>query len=331
MTLVEGGSHLEEIFLAYNVFLVCIYIASCGILKNDIKKFDYPGIDIFITLSKGIYGGSKKECCLQIVKKLLQIPARIGYVILIAANKIMQLLKNKNQEIFAAYNKRTVENSISELFGEDRLKEKTDYFFSLAITFILFSVDFVLLIGFLSKAADDLYIVFSFSLCIASAFLPFNALNSMVEKKRKAIKRDFPDFLNRLLLLINAGMNIEAAWNKASESLTGSLLYIEIEKVMYSVKCGKTLSQGFEDFARRCRVKEITRLMSVLVQNMRKGNSEIASILRIHSNECWEMRKKEAQKLGEEASAKMIVPLMLMLIAVLILTMTPAILALYGY
>lgn len=274
---------------------------------------------------------AKKIHAKRIAVNLAHIAARIGYPVLILSNKIIELLKNKNYEQFEAYRKRTVKNNISEMFGEDNLKQKTDFFYSLAIAWILLSVDFVLLIGFFSKTIDDLYIVFSITLCIASSFLPFKLLNNMVEKKRKQIKRDFPDFLNKLLLLINAGHNIEEAWKKASENLEGSLLNIEIEKVMNSVKCGKTLSQAFEDFARRCRVPEITRLMSVLVQNIRKGNSEIAGILRIHSNECWEMRKREAQKLGEEASAKMIVPLMIMLIAVLILTMTPALLALYGH
>ncbi len=51
-------------------------------------------------------------------------------------------------------------------------------------------------------------------------------------------------------------------------------------------------------------------------------------VLRLQANECWLMRKNTAQRLGEEASTKLLLPMMLMLIAILLIVAAPAILAL---
>jgi len=68
----------------------------------------------------------------------------------------------------------------------------------------------------------------------------------------------------------------------------------------------------------------------VLLQNVRKGNAELVSILRVHANECWEMRKNAAKKLGEEASSKMLLPMAIMLVSILMIVAAPAMLALQG-
>jgi tight adherence protein C len=66
----------------------------------------------------------------------------------------------------------------------------------------------------------------------------------------------------------------------------------------------------------------------VVVQNLKKGNSEMVALLRIMSNDAWEMRRAAAKRLGEEASTKMIFPLVLMLVAILIIVAMPAVISL---
>jgi len=48
------------------------------------------------------------------------------------------------------------------------------------------------------------------------------------------------------------------------------------------------------------------------------------------SNECWETRKNLAKQKGEEASSKLLFPMMLMLMAVFIVIMVPAYFQLTG-
>ena len=196
--------------------------------------------------------------------------------------------------------------------------------------FILLALEFCLLIGL--RTAPGFGYLLVCALCLGSAYLlPDSKLNADIRKRKMDIMLDFPDFLVKLTLLVNAGMNVSNAWEKVSEGTDISkALGRELHMALTEIKSGKSESKAYEDFAKRCRIQEVTRVVSVLLQNIRKGNAELVPILRIHANECWEMRKNAAKKLGEEASSKMLLPMAIMLMSILLIVMTPAILALQG-
>ena len=108
-------------------------------------------------------------------------------------------------------------------------------------------------------------------------------------------------------------------------------LYDELSVVLMEIKAGKSEIKAYEEFAKKCRVPEITKFTSVIIQNLKKGNSELVSILRLQSVECWEMRKSVAKKLGEEASTKLLFPMMIMFAAILLIVITPAAMQLQGF
>lgn len=170
-------------------------------------------------------------------------------------------------------------------------------------------------------------------LFIAGAFfLPDKELKERIKKRRTAIQLDFPDFVNKLTLLINAGMTISRAWEKTVlDSKKDTPLYEELRAALADIRAGKPEHRAYEDFAKRCRTPEITRFISVILQNIRKGGAEIVPILRVQANECWDMRKNAAKRLGEEASTKLLFPMMLMFLAILLIVAAPAALALRGF
>lgn len=175
-------------------------------------------------------------------------------------------------------------------------------------------------------------VVFAFVMAGLIVYLLDNDINSKVEKRRMRIRYDFPDFLNKLLLLINAGMTVGRAMEKIVEDGSRDRpLYEALAAAISDISMGKPEYQAFEDFAGRCKVPEVSKFVSVLLQNLRKGNAEMVSILRLQSNECWEMRKSAAKRMGEEASTKLLLPLMLMLIAILMIVATPAVLSMKGF
>ena len=145
------------------------------------------------------------------------------------------------------------------------------------------------------------------------------------------MQAEFPDFLNKMILLLGAGMSIPRAWEKiVRESEKATPLSRELYKSLLDIQSGNSILQAYEGFARRCRLPEINKFVTLILQNIKKGNAELVSILRVQAAECWEMRKLTAKKMGEEASTKMLFPLLLMLIAILIIVSTPAILAIRG-
>ncbi len=50
--------------------------------------------------------------------------------------------------------------------------------------------------------------------------------------------------------------------------------------------------------------------------------------MRVQAAACWENRKNMAKKMGEEASTKLILPMMIIFVAILLVVLTPAVLQL---
>ncbi|MDD4665724.1 MAG: type II secretion system F family protein, partial [Clostridia bacterium] len=222
-------------------------------------------------------------------------------------------------------------NKLAELYGYKEARYYLQVSWANKLGYFLLGL---LLLSFLLTArgeVDLMMSVFSVVVLIAVFFAPDYELKKKIAQRNLFMRLDFPGFLNKLTLLINAGMTITKAWEKiVLNNQKQTPFYEEVAAVMQDIHRGKPEFQAFEDFARRCRVPEITRFTAVVLQNMKKGSSELVPILRLQANECWEMRKNAAKRLGEEASTKLLLPMMLMFIAILLITATPAILALRG-
>lgn len=162
----------------------------------------------------------------------------------------------------------------------------------------------------------------------AVPFLVDTSLKESIEKRRRSIQMEFPEFVNKLTLLVNAGMTISKAWEKIiNENTKEHILYDEMRYSLMEIKAGKPEAVAYEEFARRCRVKEVTKFVSVIVMNLKRGGSEVVPVLKAQGNECWEMRKNAARQLGEEASTKILIPLMIMFMGIVLIVSTPAVLS----
>jgi len=219
---------------------------------------------------------------------------------------------------------------IAEIYGPIYSQFYLQVHMANKITFLLAGLVFVSAVG-AAAGPDAGFVIFAAAVLAGIAYLPDRELGERVRKRRLMIQLDFPDFLNKLILLINAGMTIQRAWEKiVADNKRSRPLYDELQQVLSEIRSGIPINQAYEDFSKRCRTPEITKFISVIIQNLKKGSSEVVSILRVQANECWELRKNAAKKQGEEASAKMMLPLMIMLLAILIIVAVPAILAMQG-
>ncbi len=173
------------------------------------------------------------------------------------------------------------------------------------------------------------YILFVLIVLLLVFYVTDRELDERIKKRSFSIQYDFPDFLNKLVLLINAGMTVPRAWEKiVADRKKTTPLYEELNTTYQEIRNGKPEMAAYEDFAKRCRVKEITKFAAAIIQNLRKGNGEMVTLLKLQSNECWQLRKNMAKKLGEEASTKLVFPLMIMFVGILVIVMLPAILQL---
>lgn len=189
------------------------------------------------------------------------------------------------------------------------------------------------LVGFVMAMQGDggNALMFSFVAVAAAIGLPFftdHGLNEEIAKRRLEIQLEFPEFVNKLTLLVNAGMTISKAWEKViTDNKKDTVLYREMNYALAEIKSGRPESVAYEEFARRCKVKEVTKFVSVIVMNLRRGGAEVVPVLRQQGSECWEMRKAAAKQMGEEASTKILLPLMIMFVGIILIVGTPAVLS----
>lgn len=225
---------------------------------------------------------------------------------------------------------RRILNNISEIYGQEYSAFYIRVFHANKIVLLLVGIIFELLVGILSQFQGVLlvYVLLLFGVLIISDDLK---LNNKVKKRRLEIQLEFPNFVNKLTLLINAGMTMSKAWEKISADCNKTgYFYSEVEKTILEIKSGKSEAETFSQFAKRVKTPEISRLMSTIIQNTKRGGNDLVLSLRLLSNECWEMRKNTIKRLGEEASTKLLFPMMIMFFAIIIIVITPAIISMQG-
>lgn len=157
----------------------------------------------------------------------------------------------------------------------------------------------------------------------------------MEEEKKRILQmeRDYPDVVNQLSLLLGAGMTTRQAWLKLSEqySFKRKAKMIEEREVYEAInRMSRRFAEGeseralYHQFSQEIPALCFHKLMRLLLGNLEKGTQGISIRLEEESRVAYEQRILQAKKLGEEASTKMVFPLMLMLILVMGIVILPA-------
>lgn len=147
-------------------------------------------------------------------------------------------------------------------------------------------------------------------------------ITDVIKKREDEIGRDFADVVSKMALLINAGMITRDAWEKISENGKGTL-YDEMRSSVSLMNNGYAETDAYIEFANRCGVPYIKKFVSMLVQNISKGNSELVNFLRTEGAVCWEEKKHIVKRQGEAASNKLMIPLGMILVGVFIMILVP--------
>ncbi len=174
-------------------------------------------------------------------------------------------------------------------------------------------------------------LMFTFGGFVLSLFIPLIQLQDL-EKKVKQMKReitmDLPEFLNKLILLVNAGETVQKALihcvkQQAGESKSGAL-YTQLGMVAAELENGYSFHQSIEEFSKRCGVQEATVFSTTMLLNYNRGGEEFVASLREISRDLWEKRKNMTKTLGEQASSKMLFPMMFIFLVIMVIVGYPA-------
>lgn len=165
--------------------------------------------------------------------------------------------------------------------------------------------------------------------------LPFeekSVLDKKIEKRKNEMILDYPELVYKLSLYMGAGMTVSSAWERIA------LSYVERKKesafkrfcneeVLYTyrqLQTGMLKSKAFEEFGNRCRIQMYKKLSLLINSNIKKGSADLSEILLTESQEAMENRKSSVIKLANEASAKLMLPMLLELVVVIGVLVIPA-------
>ncbi len=178
----------------------------------------------------------------------------------------------------------------------------------------------------LAIEVDYVFIIFVLTLAILSLIWADRNLDFKLKLRNQKILIELPEFINKVALLVNAGLTFNAAVNKiVTEKADSEPLYKELNFVVREIKNGSGINKAYEDFALRCRIPEVTRFVAAVVQNINRGSSDFVLALKLIAQETWEKRKDVAKTQGEEASSKLVFPMVMIFIAVAIIVLAPAV------
>ena len=151
------------------------------------------------------------------------------------------------------------------------------------------------------------------------------------KRRQEELKRDYPGLISKLTMLLGTGITLRSAWERIVENyeaqkkqLGTHVVYEEMKVAIYEMKSGISEGDAYERFGKRCAEIGYVKFGTLLSQNLKKGSKGLSDVLKMEAIQAFENRKSLAKRKGEEAGAKLLMPMMGMLAVVFVMIMVPA-------
>lgn len=195
----------------------------------------------------------------------------------------------------------------------------TFYFarFALPILFFTLTAGYLFFLNDLGRPAMMRVMISILALAVGY-YLPGIWLANLAQKRRDSIMTAFPDALDLLLICVESGMSIEAAFQKvAGEIGTESLeLAEELHLTTAELAYLQDRRTAYENLARRTNHEGVKGVAVALVQAEKYG-TPLGSALRVMAKENRDMRLSAAEKKAAALPAKLTVPMIVFFLPVL--------------
>jgi len=149
-------------------------------------------------------------------------------------------------------------------------------------------------------------------------YLPSLFIKNKITKRQLSIKRAFPDALDLLLICVESGMSIEAAFRKVSQEIGSQSIPLAEEFTLTTAELSylQDRKQAYENLAKRTNLDGVKSVCMALQQAERYG-TPLAQTLRVMAQENRDMRMSEAEKKAAGLPPKLTVPMILFFLPVL--------------
>src|ERR1700754_3574535 len=195
----------------------------------------------------------------------------------------------------------------------------TFLFFRLVTPILMFvlAVLYVFVISHMQKSMP-----IKIGICVGTAYFGLQApmlfLKNAITKRQLSIRRAFPDALDLLLICIESGMSIEAAFRKVSTEIVTQSVALSEEFTLTTAELSYLQDRkvAYENLAKRTGLEGVKSVCLALQQSERYG-TPLGHSLRVMAQENRDMRMNEAEKKAAALPPKLTVPMILFFLPVL--------------
>lgn len=176
-----------------------------------------------------------------------------------------------------------------------------------------------------------IYLLLGIAGAVAIGLKPKQDEKQKKKERETELLLDYSEIVSKLIVYIGAGLTVRNAWKQLADTAQSSgnrrEVYKEILQTNAELENGESEEAAYMRFARRCDLKCYIRMVSLLEQNRKTGDSALLTALELEMEEAFEQRKNIARRLGEEAGTRLLIPLMISLVTVMVIVIVPAIMS----
>lgn len=168
-----------------------------------------------------------------------------------------------------------------------------------------------------------------FSIIISATlglYLPALFIRAKADRRQQELINGFPDALDLMLVCVEAGLGLEAAFSRVGMeiSISHPRLAEQFGSVVLELRAGRSHEDALRRMADRAGADEIRAFATLLIQSTKLGSS-IAQTLRIYSAEMRERRRMRAEEKAHRLPVLLSIPLVACMLPVMIgVLMLPA-------
>ncbi|MGA8611923.1 MAG: type II secretion system F family protein [Xanthobacteraceae bacterium] len=178
-----------------------------------------------------------------------------------------------------------------------------------------------LLVGFFT---NDASIAIKFVIVAAAAMLGIIGPDAFVSRRQGSVsaeyRRIFPDFLDLMVVCVDAGLSLEGALDRIAPEMSGrsKLFGINLAVMGVEMRAGRTFIEALGTLADRLMIPEARSLLAILRQSAELG-SDVGDALRVFSDEMREKRLFRAEEQANKLAVKMLIPMTLCIFPLVLL------------
>jgi tight adherence protein C len=207
----------------------------------------------------------------------------------------------------------------------------------MAFRVILPVVTFLLVLFYLTVVATIDYpfmmkFMFSLGAGFVGYYFPNVILENTTQKRKVAIEQAFPDSLDMLLICVQSGMSVEAAFGKVAREITVQSMELAEELSLTTAELSylPERRQAYENLAKRTNIEGVKSVCTALQQAERYG-TPVGQALRVMAKENREIRMSKAEQKAAALPPKLTVPMIIFFLPVLFIAiLSPAVIKSFG-